>query len=66
MIRIEEIENAVVSLPQKEYQEFRRWFLERDWERWDREIKEDAKSGKLDFLVKEANEAKRWGKIGEL
>lgn len=54
MIRIEEIENAAVSLPKQEYQEFRRWFLERDWERWDREIEEDAKSGKLDFLVKEA------------
>jgi hypothetical protein len=66
MIRIEEIESAVVSLPQKEYQEFRSWFFERDWERWDQEIEEDAKSGKLDFLVKEANEAKRRGKLGEL
>jgi hypothetical protein len=30
--RIEEIKNAVVSLPVNEYRRFRDWFLERDWE----------------------------------
>jgi hypothetical protein len=31
MTRIEEIENAVASLPVEEYRQFREWFLERDW-----------------------------------
>ncbi len=63
---IEEIEKAVVSLPEQEYKKFRRWFFERDWERWDEEIEQDVQSGRLDQLVKEADDAKRFGKLGEL
>jgi hypothetical protein len=61
-----EVENAIVSLAVKDYQEFRPWFLERDWQRWDREIEEDAQTGKLGFLIREAQEAKRAGKLGRL
>ncbi len=66
MMRVEELERAVVSLPKKEYTKFRQWFLKRDWAKWDQEIEEDAKAGKLDFLVQEAAEAKRRGKLREL
>jgi hypothetical protein len=31
---------------------------EKDWERWDKEIEADSEAGKLDFLVREALEAK--------
>lgn len=58
MTRLEELELAIESLPEKEYSQFRRWFLERDWERWDREIEADSTSGKLKFLVEEAQDAK--------
>lgn len=58
MTRLEELELAIASLPDNEYRQFRRWFLERDWEKWDREIEADSTSGKLDFLVKEAQDAK--------
>jgi hypothetical protein len=58
MTRLEELERAIESLPENEYSQFRRWFLERDWEKWDREIEADSTSGKLDFLVKEAQDAK--------
>lgn len=58
MTRLEELELAIESLPENEYRQFRRWFLERDWEKWDREIEADSTSGKLDFLVKEAQDAK--------
>jgi len=30
MTRIEELERAVASLPEEEYNRFRRWLLERD------------------------------------
>ncbi len=66
MTRVQEIENTILSLPRKEYEELRRWFLERDWDEWDREIEEGARTGKLDFLVREAAEAKRKGKLREL
>jgi len=56
MIKLEELEMAVVSLPEEEYNRFRRWFLERDWERWDKQIEEDSQAGKLDFLIEEALE----------
>ena len=59
MTKIEELEKAVATLPEEEYSQFRKWFLDRDWERWDREIEEDAESGKLDFLIQEAIEAKK-------
>ena len=66
MTKVEELEKVVLSLPKKEYNEFRQWFLERDWEEWDREIEEDIKAGKLDFLVQEAIDAKQTGKTGKL
>ena len=66
MTKLEELEMAVASLAEEEYCEFRRWFLERDWEKWDRQIEEDSIAGKLDFLVKEALEAKKEGKLKEL
>ncbi len=43
MTRVEELELAVAALPEEEYDQFRCWFLERDWERWDRQIEADAK-----------------------
>ena len=66
MTGLEEIEMAVEALPEKEYSRFRQWFLERDWERWDRQIEADSASGKLDFLIREAREAKDTGKLGNL
>lgn len=66
MTRLEELERAIASLSEEEYREFRGWFLERDWEKWDRQIEEDSRAGKLDFLVKEAREAKKDGHLKDL
>ncbi|MBI4572814.1 MAG: hypothetical protein HY713_05955 [candidate division NC10 bacterium] len=66
MTRLEEIVMAVNALPEKEYGEFRRWFWERDWAKWDQQIEADSASGKLDFLVREAQGAKAKGSLKEL
>jgi hypothetical protein len=66
MTKLEELERAVTSLTAEEYREFRQWFLERDWEQWDQQIEEDSRAGKLDFLIREALEAKQQGKLKEL
>jgi len=66
MTRLEELERAVTALTAEEYREFRQWFLERDWAQWDQQIEEDARAGKLDFLIREALEAKQQGKLQEL
>jgi hypothetical protein len=63
MTKVEELERAVASLTAEEYREFRRWFLERDWEQWDRQIEEDSRAGKLDFLVKEASRPNSRGSL---
>ncbi len=56
MRNVKEIERAVNGLSEAEYVEFRHWFLERDWEEWDRQIRVDSDAGKLDFLIREAEE----------
>ncbi len=66
MSKIKEIKEAIESLPEREYKELLRWFTEKDWEKWDRQIAEDSKSGKLDFLVKQAKEAKSKNKLREI
>jgi hypothetical protein len=66
MTKIEELERAVISLTAEEYRKFRQWFLEHDWAEWDQQIEEDARAGKLDFLIREALEAKQQGKLQAL
>ncbi len=66
MTKLEELEMAIGDLPEKEYRQFRRWFIEKDWERWDRQIEEDSGAGKLDFLIKEALDAKKDNRLRDL
>ncbi|MBW1698882.1 MAG: hypothetical protein JRH18_18050 [Deltaproteobacteria bacterium] len=66
MSDMEEILSSIESLPKEDFARLREWFYERDWERWDREIESDSRSGKLDFLVKEALSEKEDGKLKEL
>ena len=54
MIRLGKLKIAIDSLAEEEYGELRRWFLERDWEKWDRQIEDDSAAGKMDFLRREA------------
>jgi hypothetical protein len=66
MSKVEELEKAIDALPEEEYIQLRKWFSEKDWQKWDRQIEADAQSGKLDFLVQEAFEAKKKNKLREL
>ncbi len=54
MTTVEEIERAILQLSDDDMKRLRHWLSERDWEQWDREIEEDSKEGRLDFLVEEA------------
>ena len=58
MTTVAELKAAILNLSESEYTELRRWLLDHDWERWDREFEEDVLAGKLDFLKTEALEAK--------
>ena len=58
MVQIAEIKKEIEQLPKQEYVNLRQWFAEKDWEIWDKQIKADSNSGKLDFLTKEALQEK--------
>ena len=66
MTSVAEIKQAILSLPKEEYAEVIDWLYSLEEEEWDRQIEEDAASGKLDFLKAEAEEAKRNGTLGYL
>jgi hypothetical protein len=63
MRTVTEIENAIKNLSPKELAEFRLWYSEFDADSWDQQIAEDSQSGRLDFLIDEANEESRSGKL---
>ena len=56
MSAVDEIKVAIEALPEEGYIQLREWFLEKDWERWDRQIEVHSGLGKLDFLIREALE----------
>lgn len=62
MTRVEQLEQQIQQLSPAEFAELRTWLAERDWEEWDRQIEQDAASGKLDRLFAEAREAHQQGK----
>jgi len=66
MSQIEQIVSSIESLPDQEFAKLREWITERDWERWDRQIENDSKDGKLDFLIAEANDEKQKNQLREL
>ena len=66
MTKIEKLETAVMELPEEDYVQFRRWFFDRDWQKWDQEIEADSESGKLDFLLREAADAKKNNRLKDL
>ncbi len=65
MSNIAALQEAVLALPEEDYARFRAWFGQLDWERWNRQIEADSEQGKLDFLIAEAQEAKRKGTLQE-
>jgi len=66
MVTVEEIKLAVKSLPKREYARLLSWISQKDWEAWDEEPEADTASGKLDFLVQEAQHSKRQNELRAL
>jgi hypothetical protein len=54
MSKLESLEREVEGLTAEELAAFRDWFLEHDWEMWDRQFERDVAAGKLDALGAEA------------
>ncbi|MBX3576503.1 MAG: hypothetical protein KF723_04790 [Rhizobiaceae bacterium] len=54
MTKLETIEESISALPDKELWTLSEWLEELKAARWDKQIEEDAKAGKLDKLFAQA------------
>ncbi|MDZ7718884.1 MAG: hypothetical protein U5K72_08720 [Balneolaceae bacterium] len=63
---MDQLKSEIEALPKDEYIELRKWFSEKDWRDWDKQIETDSKAGKLDFLIKEAKSEKRHSELKNL
>jgi hypothetical protein len=66
VMKVEQLQMEIEALSQEDFLRLRRWFAEKDWERWDRQLELDVAAGKLDFMLEEALAAKKQGKLREL
>ncbi len=63
MKTVAEITQAIQSLPEAEFSDLMKWVWDHDWERWDRQLEEDIKAGKLDSLKETVLEARKQGAL---
>jgi hypothetical protein len=66
MTKVEALEREVEKLTREELSTFREWFVDYDWQAWDRELEQDAAAGKLDKFATEALEEFKRGKTKEI
>jgi hypothetical protein len=53
---IKEIESAIAQLPPAEVAKLAEWFAEFQAQVWDRQLEQDVNSGRLDELLKQAEQ----------
>ena len=63
MSRVEEIERAIQELNHDEFAQIAQRVHAIEQERWDAEMDRDASTGKLDFLIAEAQEDRKKGRL---
>ena len=56
MSTVKEIESAIQRLPAQDFTKLSKWFDEYRDDAWDRQMKKDAKAGRLQFLIDQAEE----------
>jgi hypothetical protein len=66
MSTVDEIENAIRKLPDKDLAALRAWFVEFDALVWDRQFEHDVAEGRLDQLADEALRDLREGRCTDL
>ena len=66
MTKLQLLDEEIKKLSPEERAQLRDWFLELDAHQWDREIEQDAASGKLDKLFEKSLADHRSGKSREI
>ncbi|WP_420642575.1 hypothetical protein [Candidatus Leptofilum sp.] len=65
-MQMEQLQQEIEQLSDEDFSQLRRWFAEKDWERWDQQLEMDINLGKLNFLIEEAQTAKQKNELKEL
>jgi hypothetical protein len=63
MSTVEQIEAAIQKLPREDFFRLHKWVRDRFDDEWDKQIEEDARSGRLDHAAQEALAEYRAGKL---
>jgi hypothetical protein len=63
---VKEIENAIAQLPPTKVAELAEWFEEFHAQLWDKQLEEDVKAGRLDSLLREAEQDHESGRSEKL
>jgi len=66
MRKVDQIEQQIRELSAGEFSELRDWVLEQDWKAWDAQVENDARSGKLDKVIAEAEAEYKAGRTRPL
>ncbi len=66
MSKIEQLQEEIAHLTPEQLAAFDKWYAEYMADAWDRQIEADSLAGKLDFLVEEAREDIKAGRVREL
>jgi hypothetical protein len=66
MGKVEHLERQIEQLQREELAAFRAWFIEHDWQAWDRELEQDVASGRLAQFADEALAEYERGETTEL
>ena len=66
MTVLEQIESEIRKLSPEDFAKLRDWLLELDEQEWDRQIENDAASGRLDKLFEKSLADHRAGKSREI
>jgi hypothetical protein len=63
---VKEIESAIAQLPPTKVAELAEWFEEFHAHLWDKQLEEDVKAGRLDSLLREAEQDHESGRSEKL
>ncbi|MGI8838789.1 MAG: hypothetical protein ACR2H4_19425 [Pyrinomonadaceae bacterium] len=63
---VKEIESAIAQLPPTKVAELAEWFEEFHAQLWDKQLEDDVKAGRLDSLLREADQDHGSGRCEKL
>ena len=66
MTEIEELETAVINLPDDKLYQFSQWFEEFMAEQWDKKIEADILAGRLDKIAQQVDDDFNEGRVQPL